>query len=41
MSQIVRGVISRTKGAPVEVTDIVIPDPGATSDRSLKLVFGA
>jgi S-(hydroxymethyl)mycothiol dehydrogenase len=28
MSQIVRGVISRTKGAPVEVTDIVIPDPG-------------
>jgi S-(hydroxymethyl)mycothiol dehydrogenase len=28
MSQTVRGVISRAKGAPVEVTDIVIPDPG-------------
>ncbi|ANW65570.1 S-(hydroxymethyl)mycothiol dehydrogenase [Mycobacterium sp. djl-10] len=28
MSQTVRGVISRSKGAPVEVTDIVIPDPG-------------
>ena len=27
MSQTVRGVISRTKGAPVEVTDIVVPDP--------------
>lgn len=29
MSQTVRGVISREKGKPVEVTDIVIPDPGA------------
>ncbi|WP_204869996.1 MULTISPECIES: S-(hydroxymethyl)mycothiol dehydrogenase [Nocardiaceae] len=28
MSQIVRGAISRSNGAPVEVTDIVIPDPG-------------
>jgi S-(hydroxymethyl)mycothiol dehydrogenase len=28
MSQTVRGVISRSKGAPVEVTNIVIPDPG-------------
>lgn len=28
MSQTVRGVISRSKGAPVEVTDVVIPDPG-------------
>ncbi|UGU29908.1 S-(hydroxymethyl)mycothiol dehydrogenase [Mycolicibacterium smegmatis] len=28
MSQKVRGVISRSKGAPVEVTDILIPDPG-------------
>jgi hypothetical protein len=28
MSQTVHGVISRSKGAPVEVTDIVIPDPG-------------
>ncbi|AEF40783.1 S-(hydroxymethyl)mycothiol dehydrogenase [Hoyosella subflava] len=28
MSQQVRGVIARSKGAPVEVTDIVIPDPG-------------
>jgi S-(hydroxymethyl)mycothiol dehydrogenase len=28
MSQTVRGVISRSKGTPVEVTDIVIPDPG-------------
>ncbi|AYF77922.1 S-(hydroxymethyl)mycothiol dehydrogenase [Nocardia yunnanensis] len=28
MSQIVRGVIARSKNAPVEVTDIVIPDPG-------------
>ncbi|BBX11171.1 S-(hydroxymethyl)mycothiol dehydrogenase [Mycobacterium novum] len=29
MSQTVRGVISREKGKPVEVADIVIPDPGA------------
>lgn len=29
MSQTVRGVISREQGKPVEVTDIVIPDPGA------------
>ncbi len=28
MSQTVRGVISRKKGEPVEVVDIVIPDPG-------------
>ncbi|WP_343600789.1 S-(hydroxymethyl)mycothiol dehydrogenase [Mycobacterium sp.] len=28
MSQTVRGVISRAKGTPVELTDIVIPDPG-------------
>ncbi|MFE3002805.1 S-(hydroxymethyl)mycothiol dehydrogenase [Nocardia sp. NPDC059246] len=28
MPQQVRGVIARTKGAPVEVTTIVIPDPG-------------
>ncbi|MBE3001494.1 S-(hydroxymethyl)mycothiol dehydrogenase [Nocardiopsis sp. HNM0947] len=28
MSQQVRGVISRAKGAPVELTTIVIPDPG-------------
>lgn len=28
MSQTVQGVISRSPGAPVEVADIVIPDPG-------------
>jgi S-(hydroxymethyl)mycothiol dehydrogenase len=28
MSQQVRGVIARTVGAPVELTDIVVPDPG-------------
>ena len=28
MSQTVRGVISRVKGQPVELVDIVIPDPG-------------
>jgi S-(hydroxymethyl)mycothiol dehydrogenase len=28
MSQRVQGVISRSKGAPVEVTTIVVPDPG-------------
>src|SRR3954468_15278300 len=28
MSQQVKGVIARAKGAPVEVTTIVIPDPG-------------
>jgi D-arabinose 1-dehydrogenase-like Zn-dependent alcohol dehydrogenase len=28
MSQTVRGVISRAKGAPVEVVDVVVPDPG-------------
>src|SRR6185436_9662982 len=28
MTQTVRGVISRKKGEPVEVTDVVIPDPG-------------
>lgn len=28
MSQTVRGVISRSKGQPVELVDIVVPDPG-------------
>ena len=28
MPQEVRGVIARAEGAPVEVTTIVIPDPG-------------
>src|SRR6266487_873462 len=28
MAQRVRGVVSRSKGAPVEVTTIVVPDPG-------------
>jgi S-(hydroxymethyl)mycothiol dehydrogenase len=28
MTQMVRGVISRKKGDPVEVVDVVIPDPG-------------
>lgn len=28
MSQTVRGVVARAKGAPVEVVPIVIPDPG-------------
>src|SRR5919206_302011 len=28
MSQTVRGVISRKKGEPVELVDVVIPDPG-------------
>src|SRR6478672_13835368 len=28
MTQTVRGVISRNKGEPVEVVDVVIPDPG-------------
>ena len=29
MSQTVKGVISRSKKAPTEVVDVVIPDPGA------------
>jgi S-(hydroxymethyl)mycothiol dehydrogenase len=28
MSQLVRGVVSRKKGEPVELVDIVVPDPG-------------
>ncbi len=28
MSQIVQGVIARTKGAPVELLNVVVPDPG-------------
>ncbi|HXO57918.1 MAG TPA: alcohol dehydrogenase catalytic domain-containing protein, partial [Mycobacterium sp.] len=28
MNQIVRGVISRKKSEPVELTEVVIPDPG-------------
>lgn len=28
MAQVVRGVIARSKGDPVELSDIVIPDPG-------------
>ena len=28
MSQTVKGVIARAKGAPVEVVDVVVPDPG-------------
>ena len=33
MSMTVRGVIARSKGAPVEVTDIVVPDPGPGEAR--------
>jgi S-(hydroxymethyl)mycothiol dehydrogenase len=29
MSATVKGVIARSKGAPVEVVDVVVPDPGA------------
>ena len=29
MSEVVKGVVSRTKNAPVELVDVVIPDPGA------------
>ena len=28
MPQQVRGVVARSKGAPVEVTTVVVPDPG-------------
>ncbi|MFT7840232.1 S-(hydroxymethyl)mycothiol dehydrogenase [Saccharothrix sp. BKS2] len=28
MAQTVRGVVARSKGAPVEVVDVVVPDPG-------------
>jgi S-(hydroxymethyl)mycothiol dehydrogenase len=28
MPQTVRGVIARSKGAPVEIVDVVVPDPG-------------
>ena len=28
MSQTVKGVIARAKGAPVEIVDVVVPDPG-------------
>jgi S-(hydroxymethyl)mycothiol dehydrogenase len=28
MSQVVQGVVSRAKDAPVELTDVVVPDPG-------------
>jgi S-(hydroxymethyl)mycothiol dehydrogenase len=28
MSQVVQGVIARAKGAPVELTNVVVPDPG-------------
>src|ERR687886_2584439 len=28
MPQTVRGVIARAKGAPVELVDVVVPDPG-------------
>jgi S-(hydroxymethyl)mycothiol dehydrogenase len=28
MSQVVQGVIARSKGAPVELTSVVVPDPG-------------
>ncbi|MCW2547627.1 MAG: mycothiol-dependent formaldehyde dehydrogenase, partial [Mycobacterium sp.] len=28
MATQVKGVISRSKGAPVELTDILVPDPG-------------
>ena len=33
MSMTVRGVIARSKGAPVEVADIVVPDPGPGEAR--------
>src|SRR5919198_1282242 len=28
MSQVVKGVVARSKGAPVELTSVVVPDPG-------------
>ena len=28
MPQTVKGVIARAKGAPVELVDVVVPDPG-------------
>src|SRR6266511_4199777 len=28
MAQLVRGVVARSKGAPVEVTTVLVPDPG-------------
>ena len=28
MPQTVQGVIARAKGAPVEIVDVVVPDPG-------------
>ncbi|MFP5335963.1 MAG: S-(hydroxymethyl)mycothiol dehydrogenase [Actinomycetes bacterium] len=28
MSQVVKGVVARSKGAPVEVVEVVVPDPG-------------
>ncbi len=28
MPQTIKGVIARSKGAPVEITDVVVPDPG-------------
>ena len=28
VAQTVQGVIARAKGAPVEIVDVVVPDPG-------------
>ncbi len=28
MPQQVRGVVARSKGAPVELVDVLVPDPG-------------
>src|SRR2546426_9210876 len=33
MAETVRGVIARAKGAPVEVVDVVVPDPGPGEAR--------
>jgi S-(hydroxymethyl)mycothiol dehydrogenase len=33
MSNTVRGVVARAEGAPVEVTDVVVPDPGPGEAR--------
>ena len=41
MTQQVRGVVARTKGAPVTVENILVPDPGWPNLASIALTVGA
>jgi len=41
MTTSVRGVIARAKGEPVEVTTVLVPDPGPEYDAEVMAAIGS